>query len=207
MSNNRLSALAFHQHSLKVHAARALVFCVLLPFTVAGGEILPSADNFDASFSLPDLSDRKQSLSDYHGRVVLVNFWATWCPPCIYEMPALLRLQKRFADQPFEILALNVGEKKYRVMKFVRLINFDLPVLLDTSSDTFNHWGVETLPTSFLVGADGHIRYKIRGDPDWENQYTLAVLEQLLSETAQFSGGQPAITDSDNDTRQNEAEQ
>ena len=160
-----------------------LLLCCLQQ-TIAGlAEIQPwSADNMADEFTLPDFKDHKHSLSDYKGKVVLVNFWASWCPPCIYEMPELTRLKKQLVNQPFEIIALNVGEKKYRVRKFVKLINFNLPVLLDTSQDTFNAWGVKTLPTSFLIDAEGDIRYRIRGNPEWENKNTIAVIEQLISE-------------------------
>lgn len=184
---------------LRVRASHALLCCLLLPLAVVGGEIQSYTDENGAQFSLPDLTDRQHSLSDYNGKVVLVNFWASWCPPCIYEMPVLVRLQQRLADRPFEILALNVGEKKYRVQKFVNLIKFDLPVLLDTSRDTFNQWGVKTLPTSFLIGADGRIRYMVRGDPGWNDENTLALLEKLLSETTRDPAGLPAGTDTNND--------
>ena len=160
-----------------------LLLCCLQQTIAAQAEIQPwSADNMADEFTLPDLKDGMHALSSYKGKVVLVNFWASWCPPCIYEMPELTRLKKQLADQPFEIIAVNVGEKKYRVRKFVKLINFDLPVLLDTSQDTFHAWGVKTLPTSFLIDAEGNIRYRIRGNPDWKNKNTLAVIEQLISE-------------------------
>jgi thiol-disulfide isomerase/thioredoxin len=134
---------------------------------------------------LQDLQDRSHTLADYRGKVVLVNFWASWCPPCIYEMPGLVRLEQRLADEPFEILAVNVGEKKYKVWKFLKLINFDLPVLLDVSSEAFDAWGVKTLPTTFLLDASGRIRYRILGDPEWDDADTVAVVEKLLAETAQ----------------------
>ncbi len=164
-------------------AGLVFVLCCLQHAIAAQAEIQPwSAANMADEFTLPDLKDSMHSLSSYKGKVVLVNFWASWCPPCIYEMPELIRLKKQLADQPFEILALNVGEKKYRVRKFVKLINFDLPVLLDTSEDTFNAWGVKTLPTSFLIDGKGNIRYRIRGNPDWQDKNTLAVIEQLIAE-------------------------
>ncbi len=166
--------------------AAGLVFllcCLQHAIAATQAEIQPwSSDNMADEFTLPDLKDSMHSLSSYKGKVVLVNFWASWCPPCIYEMPELIRLKKQLVDQPFEILALNVGEKKYRVRKFVKLINFDLPVLLDTSQDNFNAWGVKTLPTSFLIDAKGNIRYRIRGNPDWQDKNTLAVIEQLIAE-------------------------
>ena len=160
-----------------------LLLCCLQQAIAAQAEIQPwSADDMAGEFTLPDLKDRMHALSDYKGKVVLVNFWASWCPPCIYEMPELTRLKKQLVDQPFEIIALNVGEKKYRVRKFVKLINFNLPVLLDTSQDTFHAWGVKTLPTSFLIDAEGNIRYRIRGNPEWDDENTIAVIEQLIAE-------------------------
>jgi thiol-disulfide isomerase/thioredoxin len=198
----------FRRNLLKSSAFRALLFCLQLPLTVVAGEMLPYTGIVDAQFRLADLTDQEHSLIDYRGKVVVVNFWASWCPPCIYEMPALARLKKQLADQPFEILALNVGEKKYRVLKFVKLINFDLPVLLDTSRETFDQWGVKTLPTSFLIGADGRVRYRVQGDPDWEDENTLATLEKLLSEAAGSNAGRTTITDTNiNNTNDKKAPQ
>ena len=124
------------------------------------------------------------SLADYKGRVVLVNFWASWCPPCIYEMPELTRLKQQLSGKPFDILAINVGEKKYKVWKFTKLIHIELPVLLDTNNDAFSKWGVQTLPTSFLIDADGRVRYRVRGNPGWEYEYTRSVIDELISEAS-----------------------
>lgn len=157
-----------------------MLACLLSPLSVHGTQLEPYTGEASANFTLKDTKDQTHSLSDYKGKVVLVNFWASWCPPCIYEMPELKKLKKRFADRPFEILAVNVGEKKYKVRKFTKLINLDLPVLLDTSSKTFNEWGVKTLPTSFLIDSDGQIRYKVRGNPGWDNEETLAIIEKII---------------------------
>jgi thiol-disulfide isomerase/thioredoxin len=167
-----------------------LAILLLLTFPIQQGaadssKLKPQGSGDDTyTFTLSDLRGQSKTLSDYNGKVVLVNFWASWCPPCIKEMPAMVRLKQQLNERPFEILALNVGEKKYRVWKFVKLIEFDLPVLLDESSDTSRNWGVETLPTSFLLDADGRVRYRVRGDPDWDDPDTIAVIEQLLAENA-----------------------
>jgi len=129
-----------------------------------------------------DLGGNPHRLDDYRGQVVLLNFWASWCPPCIHEMPVLERLKQRLSEQPFEILAVNVGEKKYRVWKFLKLINFDLPVLLDEHKDTFNAWGASVLPTSFLLDKQGHIRYRVQGDIEWDNEDVIALIEALINE-------------------------
>ena len=164
-----------------------LLICLLSPGSpaVAGdAKLKPWADNdFAATFSLRDYRDEPHDLSDYRGKVVLVNFWASWCPPCITEMPALKKLKQRLSGAPFEILAVNVGEKRYKVRKFVKLINFDLTVPLDVSQDTFRTWGAQTLPTSFIIDAGGKVRYWVRGDPDWNNEHTVSLINALIAET------------------------
>lgn len=159
-----------------------MLTCLLAPLSVYGAQLEPYTENTATKFTLTDIKDQSHSLSDYKGKVVLVNFWASWCPPCIYEMPELTRLKKQLTDQPFEILALNVGEKKYRVRKFAKLINFHLPVLLDTSKETFDDWDIKTLPTSFLIDAEGKIRYRVRGNPGWEEDDTIKIIKQLITE-------------------------
>jgi thiol-disulfide isomerase/thioredoxin len=157
-----------------------LLLCLLTPGVVYSAQLEPYIGANGMDFSLPDLNDQTQALQNYHGKVVLVNFWASWCPPCIYEMPELKRLKTHFAGRPFEIVTINVGEKKYKVRKFTNLINLNLTVLLDTSSETFNRWGVKTLPTSFLIDSNGKIRYQIRGNPGWDNDQTLSIIEGIL---------------------------
>lgn len=177
------------QATLKARRAKQLLIgaslfiCSLALQTTTAGQLQPRSEQSGGyGFSLKDLKGTQHALTDYAGKVVLVNFWASWCPPCIKEMPEMAKLKQRMEGRPFEILALNVGEKKYKVWKFVRLVEFDLPVLLDTSSDAFRAWGVETLPTSFLVDAEGRVRYRVRGDPGWNRENTIAVIEQLIAE-------------------------
>jgi thiol-disulfide isomerase/thioredoxin len=172
-----------------------LLFCLVLPVAARGSELEPQSGKAEMTFRLPDLHDQEHSLPDYRGTVVLVNFWASWCPPCVQEMPDLARLQQRLADRRFQVLALNVGEKKYRVRKFVNLIGFHLPVLLDTTSEIFDTWHVKTLPTTFLIAADGRVRYRALGNPDWNDPDTVAVIETLLSETGQQPADPPPDTD------------
>jgi len=155
---------------------------LLSPVVVHGEQLEPYTSDTILNFTLIDTADQTRSLSDYKGKVILVNFWASWCPPCIYEMPELQRLKKLFANRPFEILAINVDEKKYKVRKFIKLINFDLPVLLDTSRETFDQWGVKTLPTSFLIDKDGKTRYRVRSNPGWETEETITIIEDMLPE-------------------------
>jgi thiol-disulfide isomerase/thioredoxin len=150
---------------------------------LAAPELVPLEDGLpDGGFRLPDLQDRPHALEDYRGRVVLVNFWATWCPPCIREMPDLERLRETLAGEPFEILAVNVGEQKFRVWKFIRLVGFDLPVLLDSHRQVYTAWDLAVLPTSFLLDKNGRIRYRVQAAPRWDSDQTLSVIRGLLQE-------------------------
>ena len=159
------------------------IICLVLTQAAASGELSPyTAQPGSTTFDLPDVKGQQHSLEDYRGQVVLVNFWASWCPPCIQEMPGLERLRQMLKDQPFEILAINVGERKYKVWKFVKLISFELPVLLDTRKDTFDSWGASVLPTSFLLDKQGRIRYRVQGDIEWDNENVISLIETLINE-------------------------
>ena len=166
-----------------IHATFIAVICLALTQVVGSRELSPYTVQPDTVvFDLPDVKGQQHTLNDYHGQVVLVNFWASWCPPCIQEMPVLERLKQALKEQPFEILAVNVGEKKYKVWKFVKLINFGLPVLLDTRKDTFNSWGASVLPTSFLLDKQGRIRYRVQGEIEWDSEDVVALIETLINE-------------------------
>jgi thiol-disulfide isomerase/thioredoxin len=157
------------------------LFCIVP--ALAGPGLVPLENaTAEPAFTLPDLKDRTHTQQDYRGKVVLVNFWASWCPPCIQELPELERLRETFVNEPFEILAVNVGEPKFRVWKFVRLVNFDLPVLLDTRKELFEAWGLTVLPTSFLLDGNGRIRYWVQSTPRWDSEATLSVIRELLQE-------------------------
>lgn len=138
-----------------------------------------------APLQLSDLNDRSYSLAQFYGKVVIVNFWASWCLPCIQELPDLQRLKQAFAGQPFEVITVNTGEKKYRVRKFVKLIGLDLPVWLDTKKKAFHDWEVETLPTSFVLDPQGKVQYRIQGNPGWLSQATRGSLQALMPHAGQ----------------------
>lgn len=141
--------------------------------------------------SLPDIRDRAHVLEAYRGRVVLVNFWASWCPPCIVEMPGMQRLAKRLTARPFAVLAVNVGETKNQMRRALKLTGFEQTVLLDSGSETFSAWGASVFPTSYLIDKAGHIRYEVVGPFDWEGAEALDVVEALLAEPP-LPGATPA---------------
>ena len=135
-----------------------------------------------AAFELEDLNGHIHRLSDYQGKVVLVNFWASWCPPCIQEIPSMQRLAKSLRNRPFEIVAINVSEQKQRVKYQSKRINMTFTVLLDTEGKTFQHWQAKILPTSFIVDRKGRIRYLAQGPLEWDSDEVSAIIEKLLIE-------------------------
>lgn len=136
---------------------------------------------------LPDLDGRSQSLADYRGKVVLINFWATWCEPCREEMPSINRLRASLAGQPFAVLAVNLGESEARIRRFLTQVPLDFPVLLDSDSAAAKAWRARVLPVSFLVGADGRVRYFMVGEYDWTQPAARQAVLSLLP-----PGGAPA---------------
>ena len=127
---------------------------------VASDEGLPNLRGKKApSFTLKTQDGRKVSLSDYKGKAVLVNFWATWCVPCKLEMPWFVDLEKQYASQGFEILGVNEDEEKDRgqIDKFTKKIGVNYPILLGNDATSKEYGGIEVLPTSFYVGRDGKV--------------------------------------------------
>jgi thiol-disulfide isomerase/thioredoxin len=111
-----------------------------------------------ANFSLTDLNGVTHAIADYKGRPVLINAWATWCPPCKAEMPALHEFYLKHKAEGFELLAINSGESRSAVQQFIGQTGFTFPVLLDTNKDVLDGLGVSGLPTSIFVGRDGTVK-------------------------------------------------
>ena len=133
-------------------------------------------------FRLDDLQGRELSLSSLKGKVVLVNFWATWCEPCREEMPSLEKLRKRMEQRPFEVLTINYGEARVRAADFATKLGLTIPVLLDPEKKTADAWKVRGLPMTFLVDAQGKVRYWTFGERDWNDGQSVELVERLLAE-------------------------
>jgi thiol-disulfide isomerase/thioredoxin len=181
-NTTKVNSMKFKLHLGQLLASAALLTS-LQSLPAAGGMLEEyQLDSATTAFSLVDLKDNTTQLADYRGKVLLVNFWASWCPPCIKEMPSLQRLQQQLDDKPFTILTINVGEPKYKVWKFAQLINLTLPVLLDPESDTFYAWNSTILPTSFLLDRQGRVLYRAQGDVKWDSEDIVSLINRLLAE-------------------------
>jgi thiol-disulfide isomerase/thioredoxin len=131
---------------------------------------------------IADLGGRAHDLAAYRGRVVLVNFWASWCPPCRKEMPSMQRLAGRLREAPFIILAVDSGDPREDVDAFLATMRLDFPILYEQDAVTMRAWKVFTLPSSFLIDKRGQVRYILSGAIEWDEAEPLAHIQRLLAE-------------------------
>jgi len=147
----------------------------------AAGELQPYEERAEPpALDLADLGGHRHTLDRYRGQVVLVNFWASWCTPCLMEMPSMQRLAAALQDRPFRLLAVNVRESSSKVWKFMKLLNVTFTTLLDSEGEAAEAWNVQIYPTSYLIDADGRMRYVAYGSVDWDSDDIVQRIEALM---------------------------
>jgi peroxiredoxin len=135
-----------------------LVLLVISGFSPSAAASAPQVGRPLVDFTLTDLSGKQVQLSDYAGRPVLINAWATWCPPCRAEMPDLQQLYQRHEKEGFVVLAVNAGEDASIVKSFIQQNMFTFPVLQDPQMALLDGFGIRSYPTSIVVGRDGKVK-------------------------------------------------
>lgn len=137
-----------------------------------------------ASFSFTDGTGAPRGISTYRGKVVLVNFWATWCGPCVKEMPALSSLQNKFAGLPFEVLALSQDRGGAAVVKafYDQQKITNLKVYIDQGGKAGRDLGLRGLPTSVLVDAAGREVVRIEGATAWDDPVMVTAIKRVMEE-------------------------
>jgi len=130
--------------------------------------------------AIADLDGTQHRLQDYRGKVVLVNFWATWCEPCREEMPSMNKLRASLAGQPFAVLAVNLAEPESRIRRFMEKVPMNFAVLMDRDSSVAKRWQARILPASYLISADGRIRYSVLGEIDWTRENVRKLIVEML---------------------------
>ena len=152
-----------------------------VPVFSTAGELQPYEERAEPpALALPDMGGRPHTLDSYRGQVVLVNFWASWCTPCLMEMPSMQRLATALKDRPFRLLAVNVKESSSKVWKFMKLLNVTFTTLLDSEGEAAEAWDVQIYPTSYLIDADGRMRYVAYGPVDWDSDDIIERIEALM---------------------------
>lgn len=157
-----------------------LISFLFLVSPALGQELKPWKAGPTPPLALSDLNGKPVKLADYRGKVVMVQFWATYCPPCIKEMPSMMRLEQKLAGKPFVILAVNMGETDKEVRDFLKKINVDFSILMDSDGKALADWKVFVAPSTFLVDARGNIRYTLQGGAEWDApEYVQKITEML----------------------------
>jgi len=177
---------------MRAAVIRTLMGMVALAFVLLGdtnnavwgmGARPPAVGMQAADFSLSDLDGRAQSLSQYRGKIVLVNFWATWCKPCTTEMPAMQASYDKLRDKGFVVLAVNELEDDEKVKEHIRSYGHTFPVLMDRDNRVANMYGVYGLPVSVFIDEAGIVRAYIKGG--------LLTEQRIQEEIERIRAGEP----------------
>ena len=135
-----------------------------------------------ADFQLPDVAGGMHRLHEQRGKVVFLNFWATWCPPCVHEMPMMEQLRQTLSQQPFVVWAVNMQERQAQVARFMSENRLYFPALLDADGAVSARYRVRGLPTTYLIDCTGNVAGWVVGPREWTNDATRTLLAALLND-------------------------
>lgn len=129
---------------------------------------------------LADVNNVVHSIRDYRGKVTLLNFWASWCPPCVNEIPSFNQLRQTMTGKAFQLISINYAEDRATIRDFLQSVRVDFPVLLDPAGEVAADWKVFAFPSTYVIGPDGRIRYGVNAAIDWHSEAVIKALEALL---------------------------
>ncbi len=158
------------------------IFLALFALQLFAAELKPVPVRAAPAMTLPRLDAANLDIKHLRGKVVLVNFWAVWCPPCRKEMPSMSRLMAKLAGKPFTILGVNEGESPDEIRAFLKQVPVNFPILLDSDGEYLKPWQVFAFPTSYIVDKQGRLRLGLFGSIEWDSPETIAEIEKLLVE-------------------------
>lgn len=158
----------------------AVVFNIIrhqqAPSTIRVG--LPAPD-----IELTDSNKSELKLSDLRGSVVFVNFWATWCPPCIEEIPSIERLSRYLAgNSEFKMVTIIYNDDMNKALGYMKKMGYTFPVYLDSGGFAAEKFGITGVPETYIIDKKGILRNKVIGPSDWDSPYVIESLTKLLNE-------------------------
>ena len=130
---------------------------------------------------LKDVYGNPVSLSDFRGKIVFLNFWATWCPTCVVEMPSMEKLHRRFKDKDFVMVAINMQESDAQVKAFFEKRKLSFTALLDSNGEVSTGFAVNALPTTFVLDKEGRIVGRALGPREWNSRASISLFEYLIN--------------------------
>jgi len=147
---------------------------------IAGNQSLTRLNDISVkNFNLPDIDGENYTLTDFRGQPVIINFWATWCPPCRRELPSMNRAWQKIKNQGIHMIAINVGEDEDTIFSFTGDYPIDFLTLLDLDGSTVKAWPVKGLPTTFVLDPQGRIVYQAVGEREWDDEALLDKVRAL----------------------------
>jgi peroxiredoxin len=151
---------------------------------LANLSVVPEVERHTApDFISENLRGGNTGMADYKGKIVLLNFWATWCMPCRAEMPGMETLWQNYKEQGLVIAAVSVDEgSRGRIETFTKLLDLSFPILLDPESKVSDLYKVSNMPTSFLIDRNGKIISRIVGTEEWTSPEAIQLVEKLLAQ-------------------------
>jgi len=160
---------------------RVVFLIALMGFTgmLQAADLKPYTGDSTPPLKLQDLQGKTHDLNDYKGQIVLLQFWATYCPPCRKEMPSMNKMIRKMEDVPFKILAVDMGESKAEVTQFVNQVKPEFTILLDESGKSIADWRVFAAPSNFIIDTEGKIRYTLFGGVEWDSDEIVNTLKAL----------------------------
>ena len=128
---------------------------------------------------LEDAYGKTFAKNDYKGKITVINFWATWCPPCVQEIPSLNRLKNKMKDYPFDLISINYAEDKKTILEFMKKVNVEFPVLLDKDGSFAKKWNVIAYPSTFIIDKNGAIKYGVNAAIEWDSPELIEKIKSL----------------------------
>ncbi|MDR3049006.1 MAG: TlpA family protein disulfide reductase [Elusimicrobiota bacterium] len=163
------------------HTAQAVSEKTMADLLQAG--LMTTKDKVAAiDFSLPSLEGKTIVLSSLKGKIVLLNFWTSWCPPCRAEIPSMQVLFERFKNEGLEFAAVNIQENNKIVAKIKQQFGITFPLLLDISGQVGAKYGISAIPTTFIIDRDGNIIARAVGGIKWDSPQMIEAFKKLLSD-------------------------
>ena len=130
--------------------------------------------------NLKDMNGKYVSLADFRGKIVFLNFWASWCPPCRIEMPSMEKLHQSLKDREFAMVTINLQESASQVKAFFKMFNLTFTALLDPTGEVGVAFGILTIPTTFILDKTGRIIGQVNGPREWDSKAAIALFENLI---------------------------
>ncbi|WP_339132556.1 MAG: redoxin domain-containing protein [Candidatus Electrothrix sp. GW3-4] len=142
----------------------------------------PVQGNPAPDFTLTDIEGRTWTLSQLKGQVVFLNFWATWCPPCVSEMPSMQNLYNTLPQDQFKMLAVLYGDEARNAKDFAQQLDITLPILIDEGNQVGMNYGITGVPETFILDKEGIIREKVQGPAEWDSAEAIHMIRQYIEQ-------------------------